>query len=289
MTKAEKIDKLRNLSQGYILYSNMTRMPYVECEQGSYYDQAFLYESREDAVEAAKRFFDNGDIVSVVELKLVELSPPKSGEGKKEEQERKMLGNQIREHLMRLPLLGLNAVFFKPAGERGEVLELDNVLPEQVRQEISKENAGLSGLELTGIYFAQYLRREEKDMNRLREYSEEFHANLVCAELLLPAIPDEEQQGDGKLDLANCRIPTCPIQKVDSEEKATCLALFTNMDELAAYCRQVAEKVRVVKIPFANVPELISDSMVGCVINPLSVNIPIRKEDIPKLVEALKR
>lgn len=287
MTKAEKIDKLRKMNEGYILYSNMTRLPYVECEQGSYYDQAFLYESREDAVEAAKRFFENGDIVAVVELKITELIPPKGEEEKKEGP--KLFRNQIREHLMRMPLMGLNAVFFKPAGEKGEVLELDNVLPEQVKQEISKENAGLSGLELTGIYFAQYLRRQEKDMNRLREYSEEFHANLVCAELLLPAIPDEEHQGDDKLDLANCMIPTCPIQKVDSEEKASCLALFTNMDELAAYCRQVTEKVRVVKIPFANVPELISDSMVGCVINPLSINIPIRKEDIPKLVEALKR
>lgn len=286
MTKAEKIDKIRNLQQAYILYSSTTRLPYVECEQGSYYDQAFFYETREDAEEAARRICENGDLVGVAELKTVEMVLPK--DEKLGDPVRNLMRNQVREHLMRLPLLGLNAVFFKPAGENGEVLELDYVLPEEVKAQLAKEKTELSGVELTGIYFAQCLRRKEKDMNQLREYSEEFHANLVRAELLLPVIPDPDHADDARLDLMQCKIPYYPIKKVDSDETSSFLALFTNMDEVAAHCRRTPEKVRVVKIPFKDVPGIMRDPMIGCVIDPLSINIPVRKEDIPVLVEALK-
>ncbi len=286
MTKAEKIGRLRILEQAYILYGMGTRLPFIECEQGNYFDQAFLYEKQEDAQEAARRFYDNGDLVAVVELKT-EGTIQSNGEGG-QENAAGIPRNQVREHLLRLPLLGLNAVFFKPADESGEVLELDQVIPSQAKEVVDKAKTELTGLRLTGLYYAQDLRRKEPDMNQIQEHSEEFYANLIRAELLLPVMPEEEPTEDGRLNLAKSRIPLFPIKKKDTGESASFLAFFTNMDEVAAYCKKVSDKVKVVKIPFKDVADMINDTVVGCVIDPLSLCIPVAKNDIPKLVEELK-
>ncbi len=286
MTKTEKIGRLRILEQAYILYGMGTRLPFIECEQGNYFDQAFLYEKKEDAQEAAKRFYENGDLVAVVELKTQEMVQDDEENGK--ENTSNILKNQVREHLLRLPLLGLNAVFFKPAGESGEVLELDQVIPRQAKEVVDKAKTDLTGLQLTGLYYAQDLRKKEPDLKQLKEHSEEFYANLVRAELLLPVIPEEEPGEDGRLNLAASKIPFFPIKKKDTEETASFLAMFTNMDEIAAYCKKVSEQTKVVKIPFKDVVDFINEPAVGCVIDPLSLCIPVAKEDISKLAEELK-
>lgn len=285
MTKVEKIEKLRALSEAYILYSASTRLPYAECEQGNFFDEAYVFETREDAEKAAELINENGEAVGVAELKTVPMDP-----GAQDQPGPKLMRNQLREHLMRLPLLGINAVFFKPAEGRGETLELDYVLPDPVKTELEKEKSSMGsliGLRLTGIYFAQYLRRKEKDMNILRELSEEFYANLVRCELLLPVIPDEEHPDNPQLDLMSCQIPYYKLKRADSDETASFMALFTNMDEVVAHSRKRSDAVRVVKIPFADVPKILRESMAGCVIDPLSMNLPIRGEDIPMMVERL--
>lgn len=286
MIKAEKIDRLRSLQEAYILYGVGTRLPFIECEERNYFDQAFIYEAKEEAEEAAKRFCENGDMVGAVQLKTVETSP--DGKENEDEAGSRPLRNQVREHLLRLPLLGLNAVFFKPAGESGEVLELDQVIPNQAKAFIEQAKTDLIGVQLTGLYFAQCLRRKEPDMKKLREYSEEFHVNLARAELLMPVIPDVEQPEGGQLNLAESRIPSFPVKKKDTGEVSSFLALFTNMDEVAAYCKKLDGKAQVVKLPFKDAADIIQEPMVGCVIDPLSLCIPVAREDISRLAEAYK-
>lgn len=286
MTKNEKIELIRNLREAYILYSNATRLPFVVCETETFYDQALIFESRTDAEECARNYCQGGDIVGVAALQTVEMVPP--SDEKLGEPVKNLMRNQLREHLMRLPLMGVNAVFFKPEEGPGETLELDLVLPDVVKEHINKENSELSGVQLTGVYFAQYLRRQEKDDAKMREYTEEFYANLARAELLLPVIPEEEHADDPQLDLAKCKIPYYPIKRKDTDEVFSFLALFTNMDEVAAHCRNTKSRVKVVKMPFLDSYKFINDPMIGCVIDPLSINIPIRKEDIMGIAEAVK-
>ena len=125
-------------------------------------------------------------------------------------------------------------------------------------------------------------------MKKLREYSEEFHVNLARAELLMPVIPDVEQPEGGQLNLAESRIPSFPVKKKDTGEVSSFLALFTNMDEVAAYCKKLDGKAQVVKLPFKDAADIIQEPMVGCVIDPLSLCIPVAREDISRLAEAYK-
>lgn len=302
MTKAEKIEKLRNMTQGYVLHSLFTRMPFVECEMSTYYDQAFLFETREDAEEAARRMCENGDLVGVTELKLVEAQRPQESNGpqlvKPGEPVKRFMRNQVREHLMRFPQIGLNAVFFKAAGERGEVLTLDEVLPDPVKEELNKEPNERSGLQLTGMYFAQYVRRKDADPKITKERYEEFYMNLARVKLLLPMIPGEEGiRPDGTINLARCQLPVfSPRPKTEDgaaqpeaeQEKIYALALFTNMDEVAMHSRNRINEIKVVQVGLDEVPKFAPDEVKYCVIDPLTLSITIKTEDVLKIWDALR-
>ncbi|MBQ2100733.1 MAG: SseB family protein [Lachnospiraceae bacterium] len=295
MTREEKIEKLRNLQKAYIIYSLYTRIPYVECEQANFYDQAFLFESREEAEEAAKRFIDNGDGVGITELKMVEMTPPEGMENVVPM--RPMMRNQVREHLTKFPQLGINAVFFKPAGEAGESLPLDDVLPNEVKEALNRENTGLAGVQLTGIYFAQYLRRQEKDPAVSKERYEEFFANLARAKLFLPVIPQEEHRDDPSLNLTQCMLPIyTPHQEgeqkaEDGQEeppKIAALGLFTNMDEVAVHSRNHIKEVRVVRVAVEEIRNFVPENVNYIVIDPLTMSITLKVDDVVRVLKEIK-
>ena len=298
MTREEKIEKLRNLRKAYILYSLYTRIPFVECEQTSFYDQTYVFETKEDAEEAAKTIFDGGDPVGITELNTVEMAPP--SENSNVVPFKKMLRNQIREHLTKFPLFGINAVFFKPAGERGESLPLDDVLPNEVKDAVNKEMNDLTGVHLTGIYFAQYMRRPNKDLAVAKERYEEFFANLARAKLFLPVIPEDGHRDDASLDLSKCMLPVyTPQQEGDASQsaegsepaqppKVSALGLFTNMDEVAVHSRNHLSEVRVVRVALDEVRNFVPEAVNYIVINPLTFAITLKIDDVIRVIKEIK-
>lgn len=293
VTREEKIERLRNLKKAYILYSIFTRIPFVECEEGSYYDQAYLFETREDAEEAAKRMVDNGDAVGITELKMVEMPPNPNGDDKVVPI-RRFMRNQVREHLTKFPALGLNAVFFKPEGDRGESIPLDDILPDEVKDAVAREKSDLSGVQLTGIYFAQYVRRQQKDPAVARERYEEFYANLARAKLLLPVIPEQEHRDDANLNLSKCMLPIyTPHQDgvnaaAPGETPMAAIGLFTNMDEVAVHSRNHINEVRVVRVPLDDIRNFVPENVEYLVIDPLTMSITLKIDDVVKVLKELK-
>ena len=295
VTREEKIQKLRNLQTAYILYSLYTRIPFVDCEEGSYYDQAYLFESREDAEEAAKRMVDNGDAVGITELKMVDM-PMNPNLNDKVVPIRQFRRSQVREHLTKFPSLGLNAVFFKPAGERGESIPLDEVLPDEVKEAVAREKSDLSGVQLTGIYFAQYVRRKQKDPAIARERYEEFYANLARAKLLLPVIPEQENKDDASLNLSKCMLPIyTPHQEGANADgaqaeapKMAAIGLFTNMDEVAVHSRNHINDVRIVRVPLDEIRNFVPENVEFLVIDPLTMSITLKIDDVVRVLKELK-
>lgn len=294
MTREEKIERLRNLPKAYILYSLYTRMPFVECEQQNFYDQAFLFETHEDAVEAGNRMIENGDAVGITELKTTEMPRPE-GENSNVIPMKKLMRNQVREHLSKFPLMGLNAVFFKPAGERGESFPLDEVLPQQVKDAIEGEKNELMGVRLTGMYFAQYMRRKDKDVAQAKERYEEFYANLARAKFLLPVIPEKGHENDPSINLTTSMLPIyTPTpdknEKGEDEEpvKMSALGLFTNMDELVVHSRNHVKDVRIVRVAPDEVKNFLPESVEFIVIDPLTMSITLKIDDVVRILKEIR-
>ena len=198
---------------------------------------------------------------------------------------------------MRFPTIGLNAVFFKPDGERGEVLPLDDVLPDPVKEELSKEPNPRTGVQLTGMYFAQYIRKQNKDPRRVKEYYEEFYANLARVKMLLPIIPGGEAvQENGSINLTRCQLPIFSPKGKDGQqgeaapeiEQVHALALFTNMDEVIMHSRDHLSEIKVVEVGLDEVPKFVPEQVNYCVIDPLTLSITIKIEDILKIWKDLK-
>lgn len=301
MTREERITKLRSLPKAYILHSLFTKMPFIECEQGTFYDMAFLFETKEDAEEAAKRMNEGGDPVGITELKMLEMTPP--SEDNKVVPIRKLMRSQVREHLTKFPLLGLNAVFFKPEGEAGEVLPLDEVLPDEVKEAVEKEKTDMIGVQLTGMYFAQYLRRKDREVQLMKERYEEFYVNLARTKLLLPIIPEEGHRDDASLNLTKCKLPVLTSDRAPgAPQTATgeqandgqgdkaqigALGLFTNMDETAVYSRSHLGEVRVVQVGIEELPNFLPEQVKYVVIDPLTISITLKLEDTIKVIQEI--
>ncbi len=279
MTNTELIVKLRNMAGAYTIYSEATHMPYVECEPVDFYDLAYIFDKEEDADAFAQKIREKGNQVRTVELNSLEIEDVPG---------KKLYRNRLREHLMKFPTIGLNAVCYKAQDDEPAVLKLSDVLPKEVRQRVDSEVDESSGLKLTGIYYAQYLHGKEREMSVLRDLSEEFCSNLTNALLYMPVAPNEEHLSDEKLDITKCDLPCITLKNADEDRTVNFLALFTGMDEVAAYCRHNPAKTRIARLSLEGAYNLLHEPMVGCIIDPMSINIPVRREDIPKLVEAGK-
>lgn len=70
------------------------------------------------------------------DLKTLELELPVKPE-EPDGEKRKVFLNQVRQHLGILPFMGVNAVCYKAADAPAELIELENVLPEDFQKKVA--------------------------------------------------------------------------------------------------------------------------------------------------------
>ena len=92
------VSEIKELKEAYALFSPLTNMPYVECEKETYNDQAFLFAAKEDAEKAVQKYQKEGILVTVKELKTVELKMQTKTD---KQEEKRIYLNQVRQHLSR--------------------------------------------------------------------------------------------------------------------------------------------------------------------------------------------
>ncbi len=272
--------EIMDLKAGYGLFSRLTRMPYVECEEENYNDQALLYASKKEAEAAAEEYAGRGIPLSVQEMKIQEvLAPvnPKVPSG----QRKKLYLNQVRQHLSILPLIGVNAVGYKAEGKEQRCVELTELLPKGFEKKIEDGTLYQPNLQLTGLYLMQEARKKKEflDMKHLQELDEEFSANLVKAHLFIGVLPPEGMEKEQKLDLRQCRFPYLKHQN-----GSNFFPLFTDMWEFQKY-QQNNKKIRPIQVPFAEVTKFRVEAASGYMLNPMGFSLPLTPEMIPKILE----
>lgn len=274
------IKELKSLKEGYVLFSLLTNMPYVECETENYNDESFLFAGKEDAETMVKALDEKGIRTVARELKTLEVQVPVK-QDKPQGEQKKMYLNQVRQHLGTMPFLGINAVCYQPAGGQPVLVELSELLPEDFEKKVSGNALYQPTLQLTGLYLMQEARRRKEyvDMKHLQELDEEFSSNLVKSRLFIPVLAPEGHEKDPKLDLKSCKMPYLRHQNGD-----IFFPLFTDVWEFQKYA-QGKKGLRPVQVPFQEITKFWVKDAKAYMINPMGYSLPIGKDMIPRILQ----
>lgn len=272
--------KVKGLKEACVLFSPLTHMPYVECEEENYNDQIRIYERKEDAEAAVEELEERGIRVTVRELKTVELQVPAKAD-QPDAGKHSVYLNQVRQQLGTLPFIGVNAVYYRSADGEARTVELSAILPEDFEKKVENNTIYQPNLQLTGLYLMQEARRKKEyvDMKHLQELDEEFSSNLVKARLFLAVLPPEGKEQEAKLDLKECRLPYLKHQNGDIFFPA-----FTDIWEFQKYARG-KKNIRPIQIPFRELSKFWAADARAYMINPMGFSLPMTREMIPRLLE----
>lgn len=272
------VSEIKELKEAYALFSPLTNMPYVECEEETYNDQAFLYAKKEEAEAAVAAYEQKGIRVTVKELKTVELKMQAASE---KQEDKRIYLNQVRQYLSTLPMMGINAVYYQSAGKKAKSIEVSEILPEGFDKKITDNPFYQPNLQLTGMYLMQEARRKKEyvDRKQLQEMDEEFSSNLVKGRLVMAVVPPKGKEKEQQLNLKECKLPYLKHQSGDSF-----FPVFTDLWEFQKYAQR-RKDLRPIQIPFAEISKFWIDGAKAYMINPMGFSLPLAREMVPKIIE----
>lgn len=280
------IKKLQGLPEMFVIFSQLTKHPYVTCNEESFDDQIHIFSDAEaaHAYVVAKNEQEKIPVVSV-----------------------RVAAEQFLHFYGTLYALGVNGIVLHD-NDTETSLTLESIvhrrhnpdeLPERQRPVINPE------LMLTSLYFLQEMRRpvseEEKEKADLRAMDEELVANLVRGRFLSGIIVDEEAEEaekdaeetkdadskseDEKVEEAkeseenpkkknNIRVPY-----VNNQNGEMYQAIFTDGYELQKF--DPKKRLRPVVVKFDDLEKFLVKDAKGFVLNPVSTALPLRREQLP--------
>lgn len=256
------IKKLQRLEEVFVLFSPLTRMPYIACDEETFDDQVYLFSTEESAKEFAKDLGDKK--IPAATLKFTNA--------------------QLNGFLNSLYALDVNAVIFSnDAGQNS--IPVEELVKRPDMEKIAKEKIPVMNpqLTLTMIYFLQELRRPVKpETAHLRELEDEMIVNLVKSRFILgiEASGDGENADGEKVDLKNVRIPFFRSKEGDIYQP-----IYTDFSEFRKHTGPNAKKLRISSLAFSQLPQFFIENSKGFVINPASMNLVLTVEQIKRILK----
>lgn len=261
--KKNKVQKLQELEQMYVLYSQMTKMPFVTCDPESFNDQIWVFTDKDKVQEYAKKYTEQKILLMAAEIK----------------------NPQFLGFYMGLFTIGVNSVMV--VDEEGEMeLELTEIVKEPDYSKIPPERMPPMNpqLQLSGIYFMQELRRpvnkEERSAN-IQEMEEEMAANVVKGRYLLALDTGDVPAGE-PVKKEDLKIPF-----IKDKEGNVFLPIFTDLREFQKFAR--GRNLRALTVPFLELEKYQIKDAQGFVINPAGFNLILMNEQIPVLKKRFHR
>lgn len=105
-TRLEIIKKIQTLPEVYTIFSRATRQPFVICDQESFNDQVWIFETKEDLEEKAKPLAEMKNPVAAIKVE----------------------NKSFLSFYTTLYTLGVNSVVFYPKGEDRTELDLEEIV-----------------------------------------------------------------------------------------------------------------------------------------------------------------
>lgn len=254
MNKEEVIKELRTRELTYFTSAAATNLPFVVCDEESFNDQVWLFPTEDDV----KAYFEKYKAKKIMLL------------GKR--LEKKNLGN----FYFQLRMIGVNAVVWS-VGEETIEIDLDELAPmPKLSEEDQKKIPPMNPtLQLSGIYFMQEMRRpltmEEHKENGMRDLEEELLVNVCKSSyyMLMRQDPNDEKKM-GPLFIKN-------------KEEKLFQPFFTDTMEMSKFIGK-NQGLRVVRVPFSKLKELVPEQAEGIIINPGGFNLTLKRDQVLKLI-----
>lgn len=251
INKEQAVKELQNRERVYVAYSQVTKLPYVTCDEESFNDQAWVFATEEGIKEFGKKLLD--DKILLMGMRYEKKDFPR------------FYGT--------LYAIGVNSVIWVDGDEKVEV-DLPDIAKQNDMSKLDPKKRPLLNptLQLSGIYFMQELRRpvEKEEHKNLREMEEELLANLRKAEFLIA------------MDISEGEPKKVNIPFLKDKNGKILQPVFSDVMELEKFIK--GKKMRVVKMPFSKLTDVMLEQAAAYVINPMGFNLVLTKDQMKKII-----
>lgn len=251
ISKEQAVKELQNREMVFVAFSQATKLPFVKCDEETFNDQAWIFSTEEGIKEFGKKLLD--DKIILMGMRFNKKDYPR------------LYGIFYA--------IGVNTVMWVDGEDQVEV-DLPDIAKQADMSKIEPDKRPLLNptLQLSGIYFMQEARRpvEQDQHGNLRELEEEFLVNLRKSEYLMTMDVDPE-------DPKKISIPYLKNKKEEILQP-----VFTDVMELDKFLK--GKKLRVVKVPFSKLPDLMIENANAYVINPMGFNLVLNKDQLKKII-----
>ncbi len=250
ISKEQAVKELQNRDFVFVAYSQATRLPYVTCGEETYNDQAWVFSTEEGIKEYGKKCAENK--ILLMGMRYEKKDYPR------------FYGT--------LYAIGVNTVLWVDGEESCEVELTDIAKQDLSKLEPEKRPLLNPTLQLSGIYFMQELRRPIKNEERknMREMEEELLVNLRKSEYLMVMNVSEE-------DPKKINIPFLKDKKDQILQP-----IFSDVMELEKFTK--GKKMRVAKLPFTKLMDVMLENAAAYVVNPMGFNLVLNRDQVKKII-----
>ena len=247
----ETIKEIQGRENIFVAYSQTTKLPYVTCGEESFNDQAWFFTEEEAIKEFGKKKIE--EKVLLMGMRYEKKDFPK------------MYGLLFS--------IGVNTIMWNDGGEQMEI-DLERIVrkPDLSKVEPQKRPLINPTLQLSGIYFMQELRRPvpQEEHKNLRALEEEVIVNLRKSDFLVAM----QRKGD-EPDKIN-------IPYLNNKEGKILQPVFSDVMEFEKFAK--GKKLRIAKVPFNKLPNILIEQAESLVINPMGFNLVLNRDQLKKII-----
>ncbi|MDO4519013.1 MAG: SseB family protein [Eubacteriales bacterium] len=257
----ETVKKLQSNNQLFVAYCQYTNLPFVTCDEESFDDQAHIFTTEDEIREYGKVQAEQKMLILGMSYNRADFP--------------RLYGL--------LYSIGVNSVVLHDNGTTTSV-PIESIARRADFSKLEENKRPLinESLQLSAIYFMQEMRKpgQEKTQERaqmLREKEEELLANFRRSEFLIPTLANPS-------DPKKVAIPF-----LKNKEGQTMQPICTDAIEVDKYQKMInkqknPQKIRVLRVPFEKLPDLLIKEAHAFVFNPFGFNLPLTKEQIQKIL-----
>jgi len=245
MDRREVLSTIPKAVNLYIIHSEFTRLPYIECDDKTFDDVAFFFDIKENADKKSKELLEKKQKNTVVEL---------NQEG-------------ILRAFTHLVIAGVDAIKYNCQGE-DYVIQLNEIVKLSDFSDLPPEKRPVENrtLQLTMLYFAQEIRANIDNPNTpvIHDMEEEMMVNILKARFLVP-VREVEVEGQTQMQMLMIKL---------GENGGSMIPVFTDNIEFDKMPNDETVKKTIIDtkslINFPLTPECD-----GFLINPMGVSLPL--------------